>query len=98
MSTDDTRTHGRGREVTNALTEIRTVLSRAETALAVLDCGPSEWRQDGFEEPNAAGYRTPIHVREADPDQDEMVDALREVVVLLARWRRTGRPLKGDKA
>lgn len=88
----------RGHEVTNALTEVRTVLSRAETALAILDRGPSEWRQVGFEEPNAADYRAPIHVREPDPDQDEMAEALREVVVLLARWRRTGGPLKRRKA
>lgn len=62
----------RGRETSRALTEVRTVLSRAETARAYLE-----------------GTRC------RDLDQGAMVTALDEVVRLLARWRRTGRPRRG---
>lgn len=66
------REYPRGRETSNALAEVRTVLSRAETALDSLD--RSGWYRD-------------------DADRGEMADAMREVVRLLDRWRRTGRPL-----
>lgn len=64
-----------------ALTEVRTVLSRAETALATLTAGPSEGTYD---------YDTREYNRYPDPDQDDMEEALRQVVVLLSRWRRRG--------
>lgn len=78
---------GRGRETGRALTEVRTVLSRAETALADLSAGPSEGRFDPV---------TREFTRYPDPEQDEMEEALRQVVVLLARWRRTGRKKYAD--
>ncbi len=59
-----------GVDVTSVLGDVRTVLSRAETALG---------RHNG----------TDFH--RYDPDGEEMAEALREVVRLLAPYRRTGR-------
>lgn len=68
----------RGRDTSYELVQVRTVLSRAETAIE-----------------DMANY----YIRYGDGDQDrlEMERALKEVVRLLDRWRRTGRPLKGGK-
>jgi hypothetical protein len=77
----------RGRETSNALTEIRTVLSRARTAQRFLD-GPTEYRltSDGSRDHDAP--------RVEDPDAREMRIALAEVVELLEGWARTGPPKK----
>lgn len=64
----------RGRDTSVELTEVRTVLSRAESAMVAVRRGP--WRG------------------EPDPEAGEMLAALERVVAELARWRRTGRPLK----
>jgi hypothetical protein len=68
----------RGRETAWSLAEIRTVLSRAQTALtSITECPtmyPALW--------------------EHDPDHAEMVAALTDVVDRLSPWRRTGRPTK----
>jgi hypothetical protein len=64
----------RGRDTSIELSEVRTVLSRAEHALWVVE-----------------GTR-PYAGR--DPDSPEITAALQEVIGLLDRWRRTGRPLK----
>jgi hypothetical protein len=88
---------GRGREASHALTEVRTVLKRAESALAALD-QPRETARvpkppntvpgtaDMGEPPTdparpEAGY---------DPDITDMRAALDAVVALLSPWRRTG--------
>lgn len=78
----------RGRETSNALTEIRTVLSRAENARTTLvRFGGSEW-------PAVDGRIVYSAGRVKDPDHDEMVAALDDVIARLDGWRRTGRPLK----
>lgn len=74
----------RGRDVSPELTEVRTVLSRAETALNTLDYIRRQQAKDG----EAGFYGTP------DADFDRMYGALNEVVAWLDEWRRTGRPKK----
>lgn len=61
----------RGTDTSYALTEVRTVLSRAETAASRIE--------------SARRWNT------TDPEGNEMISALAEVVKILDRWRRTGR-------
>ena len=85
----------RGREAGKALTEVRTVLSRALTALDLLD-GPREtWRLPkppspagtaDMGEPPSDGSRPAGY----DPDITLMRAALEQVVDLLSPWRKTG--------
>lgn len=76
-------THLRGRETSNALTEVRTVLSRAEHARGRID-GRSE-----------SSDPEQYWLRDAeDPDAAEMRAALDAVIGLLDKWRRTGRPAR----
>lgn len=104
MSTAD-----RGRETGNALTEIRTVLSRAITArqvIARVSEGPKGYRRETGET-RAWGRRpdgTPQVIRltefvetepaRPDPDQAEMLAALDVFIAAAEKWRRTGRPTK----
>ena len=91
----------RGHDTSDELTEVRTVLSRAENArdrIAMYirnetdhQCGERGGRWDCATTP-------PVYVGgtyDADPDAVEMVDALTELIDRLARWRRTGRAAKG---
>ncbi len=79
---------GRGRDASKALTEVRTVLSRAETARARLD-QPTEWQLcDQPCDKDDIDFTKP---KVEDPDAQAMRDALDEVIALLARWRKTGR-------
>ena len=82
----------RGRDSGKALTSVRTVLSRAETALEEL--GPegarTEWpprtgdrEQDDYAVRKAGKFE--------DPDATAMRAALRTAVALLDPWRKTGR-------
>lgn len=82
----------RGRDSGEALTSVRTVLSRAETALGELgpDGARTEWppktgdrEQDGYSVREAGMFE--------DPDAPAMRQALRAVVALLGPWRKTGR-------
>jgi hypothetical protein len=82
----------RGRDSGEALTSVRTVLSRAETALDELgpDGAKIEWP------PKTGDHeRDDYSVREAtmfeDPDAPAMRTALRAAVELLSPWRKTGR-------
>lgn len=77
----------RGRETSRALTEVRTVLSRAETALRALG-GPTEHARD---EHGDTVFVDGDFVYEHDPDHVEMREALATAVQALGRWRRTGR-------
>lgn len=85
-------TADRGRDSGEALTSVRTVLSRAETALEEL--GPEGARTEW---PLKTGdrERDEYSVREArmfeDPDAPAMRQALRAVVAVLSPWRKTGR-------
>lgn len=74
----------RGRETSDALVEVRTVLSRAENALSTLEVRRA---QDGTD-----WYGREYH---ADPEIEEMIGTLQEVVRQLDRWRRTGAKRKG---
>lgn len=80
----------RGRETSNALVEVRTVLSRAETALYELDRGAYATHENGRAVMDSNGG----YILVADEDYDEMRAALEHVVEALEWWRRTGRPRK----
>lgn len=80
----------RGNETSRALTEVRTVLSRAETALDALSSGPMEYITEHDADGRYLGYR-----REPDPEQEAMVEALRAAVVALTPWRRAGARRRG---
>lgn len=77
MSADD-----RGRDTSPELTEARTVLSRAETALMQLE-GMQRARANGD------GWYGP-----EDPDHWAIADALKATVTALWPYRRTGRTRK----
>ncbi|BBG20742.1 hypothetical protein RVR_P1128 (plasmid) [Actinacidiphila reveromycinica] len=82
--------HPRGRDVSAALTEVRTVLSRAEHAIGSLERGPLEHMYDPTGcIPLSEGGRWKVAY---DPDHDAITEALRAVVAILEPWRRTGRP------
>lgn len=82
----------RGMDSGEALTSVRTVLSRAETALKEL--GPDGTKREYPPKTPDRG-RDNHAVRRAamfeDPDAHAMRDALRAVVALLSPWRKTGR-------
>jgi hypothetical protein len=67
----------RGNDVSEELTEVRTVLKRAETALQNIRDARA-WRR----------YPQPFN---HDPDTDEMILVLEQAVQGLAKWRKTGR-------
>lgn len=71
----------RGRDVSVELTEIRTVLSRAESAIQRISARDQDWM--------VRSGRQKI-----DQDRDDMLIALEAVVMKLNRWARTGRPIK----
>lgn len=72
-------TADRGRETGVALTEIRTVLSRAETARSTIL---------NIDESRVFPKAYPSMF---DPDRDEMVQALDDFIAAAGRWARTGR-------
>ena len=84
----------RGRDTGIALSEVRTVLGRARTALGVLEYDErgTEWDTTRDERGFLVSER-----KYKDPDHDAMVAALRQTVAALERWERTGRPLKGKR-
>lgn len=78
----------RGRDASKALTEIRTVLSRAETARTRLD-QPTEYQLRGDPcDKDDIDFAKP---KVDDPDAQAMRDALDQVIGLLYRWRKTGK-------
>jgi hypothetical protein len=95
-----------GRETSHSLVEIRTVLSRAETALAALH----EFRSDahywhgynagrgecfdgcpGINSDGGGSGRVETR-RWSDPDYAEAKEALQATIDALGKFRRTGRP------
>lgn len=82
--------HPRGRESGEALTEVRTVLSRAESALRRIGPPGHETEWTG----RKAGVRMDYDERKAgrheDPDADAMRAALQRVIDELEPWRKTG--------
>ncbi|MFD5878444.1 hypothetical protein [Streptomyces yangpuensis] len=83
------QTADRGRDTSHALTEVRTVLSQAESALR--DGKPTEllYQADGR---RGLYDDTGRQVHAYDPDHEQLQQALLSVIALLAPWRRTGRP------
>lgn len=84
------RTHPaaeRGRDVSHILTEVRTVLSRAESALRDRPTEPL-YQQGG----RRGLYDNGRQVHAYDRDHEALQRALKSVIALLAPWRRTGRP------
>lgn len=82
----------RGRDSGEALTSVRTVLSRAETALEELgpDGAKTEWAPRTGD-PALDNYPLRKAGRFEDPDAPAMREALRAVVAVLSPWRKTGR-------
>jgi hypothetical protein len=88
----------RGNDTSEALTEVRTVLRRAETALVQLE---REQQQEGTPAPpwliqSQERYGRDGRVDDdgcwaADPDLPDMLDALSETVRRLDKYRRTGK-------
>jgi hypothetical protein len=76
----------RGRDTSNALTEVRAVLSRAKSTRKMLE-RPTEFTDQGGS----------WNRRLADPDAEEMRKALDGVIKLLEPWQRTGRPLRSKE-
>jgi hypothetical protein len=68
----------RRKDVSRELTEVRTVLSRAETAASTIEWLIAE----------RAEFPERTYLGETDPDAAEMMAALDSVVTLLEPWRR----------
>lgn len=86
----------RGRDSGEALTSVRTVLSRAETALDELGPGGTrnEWPPRAKGREDWSNYSKREAARFEDPDAPAMRQALRAVVALLGPWRKTGRTIR----
>jgi hypothetical protein len=80
-----------------ALTEIRTVLSRAKTARSTIlnypESTPGDWVPDGepLEFPSGRTHQ-PLRFEESgpaefDPERDEMIQALDAFIALADRWK-----------
>jgi hypothetical protein len=85
--------YDRSTESSAALTEVRTVLSRAETALVELE-RERAWGSRPLPEWRLRGGDLGEHgdgMYHADPDIDDMIDALNETVKRLDKYRRTGK-------
>ncbi len=83
------------RTVSAQLAEIRTVLSRARTALEVVETSPEIITRQGVWQRREDGKGAEYVGRETQPHPEhaEMVAALRRVVVELAPWERLpGKP------
>lgn len=84
----------RGRDTSSELVEVRTVLGRAENAIATL----TKYRDRELYRPRPTRHpagRGFVDDRTPDPDVEDMIAELEQVVSRLSRWRRTGRPPKG---
>jgi len=88
----------RGRDTSRSLTDVRTVLSRAETALADLtrrsyhpNMPATRWDREADRWVETGEL---VGGDQDDPDIEEMCAALEQAVSLLDKWRRTGRPPK----
>lgn len=89
-------TYERGRDTSTELTEVRTVLSRAENALETVERRMirGDYRTDwghGYNCEDKQACEDEAHWHRVDPDADDMAEALAKVISLLDRWRRTGR-------
>lgn len=84
----------RGRHAGTELTEVRTILSRAQTALQRLeDYGPLEY-PPLTGNPVLDGYAVRSDARFNDPDLADMIQILKITVGMLKRWERTGKPTR----
>ena len=86
----------RGHDTSEELVEVRTVLSRAESARATILRWIENEADHHYRRGGSRDYQATPPVRvggtyDADRDAREMVAALDTVIERLARWRRTGR-------
>lgn len=94
-------TTSRGRDTGRALTEIRTVRSRAETALSDIQFNgegtPGKYVETGEVHigPKGQEYRPVEFVQTGpprfDPDREEMVAALQAFIDATEKWKKTGK-------
>ncbi len=82
--------HPRGRESGEALTEIRTVLSRAESALERIGPEGTETEWLGRQARTHPAYDELKAGQHEDPDANQMRAALQRVIDELEPWRKTG--------
>lgn len=85
----------RGRESSVELTEVRTVLGRAETALITLRGAKTRTSIHGYGKDDVSGR---IMLRQfpyaPDPDLDGMIQAMENIVRALSPWKKTGKSLR----
>lgn len=91
--------HDRGNDTSEELTEVRTVLSRAESAIATLvKYRDQQFRRGrrvyGEGHPPGGTY---VEDRTPDVDVEDMIAALEKAIEGLNRWRRTGRSRRGER-
>lgn len=95
-----TGTYDRGNETSRELTEVRTVLTRAETALISVERSVAvgdyhqTWKKC-FDDPDTCTNED--HWHRMDPEAPDIARALAEVVASLDRWRRTGQTSKSGR-
>ena len=84
-TSDLPESHHRGRETSNALVEVRSVITRNARAIERLRqpmeprAVPAHWDDEGYH-PGSLSH-------DRDPDQDEMIKVLTECQHLLGRWQ-----------
>lgn len=96
-------TFDRSKDVSTALSEVRTVLNRAKSAIDKLDtpyAGDDWWDGVPWDRPNNVtneewrasheAWSSEHRINYADPDHDEMRAALEKVVELLEPWKKAG--------
>lgn len=88
-----------GRMTSSALTEVRTVLSRAETAMWVLhreqDLILEHGKWERNPETGKCGYAGRVEI--PHPELDDMRRAMAQVVALLESWQKTGKSRNGGR-
>lgn len=83
----------RSKDVSNALSEVRTVLSRAQTALDALIRDRDRKGEDiilRWDRTEAGGHwgAVPVHGEyEPDPEINSMIHEMEQVIVHLERWK-----------
>lgn len=83
----------RSRDVSEALTEIRTVRSRAQSAIARLNQNGGELERERIPAhfTDEDEYVPPLERRFKDPDADEMIALLTEFISKTTRFAKRGR-------
>lgn len=90
--------HPRSSDVSDVLTEVRTVLSRSESALRTIE---NDMRRDGETKRDYThGYGKPPveYAYAADPDAGRIRERMQIVIAELDHWRKCGSDCPGRKA